>query len=93
MTQKEFIHKISQEANLPLSETKDVVKTMCAIIIEQLKLGEKVLISGLGTFKIAETKEREGINPFTKEVIKITAKRKVRFLPAKNLKEEISYNK
>lgn len=54
-----------------------------------LKKGEKINITGLGIFKVADRKAREGRNPRTGETIQIKASKKVRFTPSKVLKEAV----
>ncbi len=44
-------------------------------------------IAGFGTYKVAKRKARVGRNPRTGEQIQISASQKVKFLPAKALKE------
>ena len=44
-------------------------------------------IAGFGTYKVAKRKARVGRNPRTGEQIRIAASQKVKFLPAKALKE------
>ena len=46
-----------------------------------------VKIAGFGTYKVAKRKARVGRNPRTGEQIQIAASQKVKFLPAKALKE------
>ena len=46
-----------------------------------------VKIAGFGTYKVAKRKARIGRNPRTGEQIQIAASQKVKFLPAKALKE------
>lgn len=41
--------------------------------------GEKVQLIGFGTFSVSERAAREGINPSTKEKIKIEAKKVAKF--------------
>ena len=45
---------------------------------------------GFGTFEVRERKEREGLNPRTKEKITIPASKTVGFRPAKALKENVN---
>jgi DNA-binding protein HU-beta len=54
-----------------------------------LKKGEKINITGLGIFKVADRKAREGRNPRTGEVIQIPASKKLRFTASKALKEAV----
>lgn len=44
---------------------------MLDTIIKEVKYGNKVLISGFGTFHLSHRKARNGINPVTKEAMKI----------------------
>jgi DNA-binding protein HU-beta len=48
------------------------------------------MINDFGKFKKVDRPARKGRNPFTGETIQIKASKKVRFLPAKGLKEVIS---
>jgi DNA-binding protein HU-beta len=48
------------------------------------------MINDFGKFKKVDRAARKGRNPFTGETIQIKASKKVRFLPAKALKEVIS---
>ena len=52
-----------------------------------LKNDDSVKIAGFGTYKVAKRKARVGRNPRTGEQIQIAASQKVKFLPAKSLKE------
>ena len=45
------------------------------------------MAAGFGTYKVAKRKARVGRNPRTGEQIQIGASQKVKFLPAKSLKE------
>ena len=54
-----------------------------------LKKGDRVALIGFGTFSISQRKARNGRNPQTGEPIKIPARRKVAFTPAKTFKESI----
>ena len=51
--------------------------------------GEKITISGFGTFEIRERAERQGINPRTREPITIAASKSIVFKPGKALKDTL----
>ena len=55
--------------------------------LDALKNDDTVKIAGFGTYKVAKRKARVGRNPRTGESIQISASQKVKFLPAKSLKE------
>ena len=64
-----------------------VIVTITGIILDCLKNDEAVKIAGFGTYKVAKRKARIGRNPRTGEQIQIAASQKVKFLPAKGLKD------
>ena len=70
-------------------EAQTAVDTMIDAIKSSLKKRDDVAIAGFGTFKIKQTKARMGINPKTGEKISISAKKKVAFKAAKDLKEMV----
>ena len=61
--------------------------TITNTILDALKNDDSVKIAGFGTYKVAKRKARIGRNPRTGEQIQIAASQKVKFLPAKALKE------
>lgn len=58
-------------------------------ILETLKKGEDVSLIGFGTFKVVETKAKNGRNPRTGKEIKIPAGKKVKFTVGKVLKDSV----
>ena len=61
--------------------------SILGFILDCLKNDEQVKIAGFGTYKVAKRKARIGRNQRTGEQIQIAASQKVKFLPAKALKE------
>jgi len=59
------------------------------LMTAHLTKGDKINLSGFGIFKVADRKAREGRNPRTGETIQIAASKKLRFTPAKVLKEAV----
>ncbi len=55
-----------------------------------LKQGDKVNISGFGTFSVSTRKARTGRNPKTGESIEIAASRAAKFKAGKTLKDEVN---
>ena len=64
-----------------------VAALKAAGLVDALKGDDSVKIAGFGTYKVAKRKARVGRNPRTGEQIQIGASQKVKFLPAKALKE------
>ena len=55
------------------------------VVAEELKNGGKVQLVGFGTFEVSERAAREGINPLTKQPIKIAASKAPKFKAGKGL--------
>ncbi|MEI7904841.1 MAG: HU family DNA-binding protein [Candidatus Firestonebacteria bacterium] len=68
---------------------KNTVQTFIDSIVNSLKKGDKVQISGFGTFIIRQKRERMGRNPKTGEKVLIPAKTVTAFKPSEMLKDLI----
>ena len=66
-----------------------IVDAVFDTIVETMKRGEEVAVSGFGTFRVAKRAAREGRNPKTGEKIHIPASTKPKFRAAKALKEAV----
>ena len=71
------------------TEAKEFYGSFADMIQTSLKKGYKVMLPGLGKMQVRRTKARMGINPMTREPIKIKAKRKVAFTANKALKDAV----
>jgi DNA-binding protein HU-beta len=87
MNKKQLVAKISASMNLSKADAERQFDGITEIILSCLKGDEQVKIAGFGTYKVAKRKARVGRNPRTGEQIQIAASQKVKFLPAKALKE------
>jgi DNA-binding protein HU-beta len=65
------------------------VDTLEKVVGEALKGGEEVQITGFGKFYVREQKGREGVNPQTKEKMRIPAQRVPAFSAGQGLKEAL----
>lgn len=90
MNKSELIVALGEKTGLGKKEAEGVINAFTGIIEKELKSDGKVAISGFGTFEVTKRKEREGINPKTKEAIKIKASKAPKFKPAKSFKELIN---
>ena len=70
-------------------EAQAAVNCVFSTITKALKKKDTVTLIGFGTFKVEKRKARKGINPQTGEQIKIKAKKVVRFVPGKALKDAV----
>jgi DNA-binding protein HU-beta len=90
MTQAEFILALQTYCGIEKKkEAKDFFEDFAELIIELLKKGYKIPLPGIGKMQVRKTKARMGINPKTREPMKIAAKKKVKFTVAKALKDAV----
>lgn len=86
MNKSELIEKIAAGAGLSKADAKKALDATVEAIKGALIAGDKIQLIGFGTFAIAERPAREGINPATKQKIKIAAKKVVKFKAGADLK-------
>lgn len=89
MNKAELIEEVSGDTGLTKKETGNVVDAMTETITDALSKGEKVTLVGFGTFQVMRRRERKGVNPQTREVITIPAKKVPKFVPGKGLREKV----
>jgi DNA-binding protein HU-beta len=90
MTKAELTESVASKVDLPRATAERAVNTLFDDIVGALKRGDKVNISGFGTFAVAERKARTGRNPKTGETIEIAASRAPKFKPGKTLKDALN---
>lgn len=73
MNKNELIRAIANKLGITLKEAAENLDGVLGAITDGLKAGEKIQISGFGTFSIKEKEAREGVNPKTGAKIKIDA--------------------
>jgi len=89
MTKKDLIDIVSKKANLTNKASREAVQVFLNTIRDSLKRGEKVVITGFGTFSIRKRASRPGRNPKTGEKITLPARKAPGFTPGKTLKKVV----
>ncbi len=90
MNKKELIDAVSERKSITKKEAEDIVDAVFDTITDSLLSGDKVLISGFGTFKVNYRPERIGVSPKTREAMTIPASKGLSFKPSNCLKEAIN---
>lgn len=90
ITKKDLSVSVAETLATTKTEGTNAVNAVFEEIQKALSEGKTVEIAGFGKFELVNKPEREGINPFTKEKIVISAKNVVKFRPAKTLKENVN---
>lgn len=89
MNKTELISIVSENAGLSRKDTERMLGATIDAITAALVKGEKVQLSGFGTFETKDRKARIGRNPHTKQPIEIPATRIPAFSPSKALKDTV----
>ena len=90
MNKSELIAAAAERSGITKKDAEQVIGAAFDVIIAQLQKGEKVQLSGFGTFEVKERKERVGRNPVTGEAIQIPANKVPVFKVSSTLKEKFS---
>ncbi|MDH6353788.1 DNA-binding protein HU-beta [Dysgonomonas sp. PH5-45] len=85
MNKTELINAIAEKSGLSKADSKKALDAFIESVTEELKSGGKIALVGFGTFSVAEKSARKGINPRTKAVIDIPAKKVAKFKPGAEL--------
>lgn len=89
MNKKELVAALAAKSGMTKTDSKKAVESLIEVVTETLKAGEKIAITGFCTLSVSERAARTGINPRTKEVIQIPAKKVVKFTAGADLDEAI----
>jgi DNA-binding protein HU-beta len=88
MTKAELVNRIAEHAGISKKAGALVLNSVVGAVLEALKKKEgKIRISELGTFKVIKRKARAGVNPQTRQKIKIPASKAPRFTASRALKQ------
>ena len=90
MNKTELIAAVAESAGLTKKDTERVINAAIDAITDSLVKGDKVQISGFGTFEIKDREARVGRNPHTKEAIEIPATKVPSFKASKALKDTVA---
>jgi DNA-binding protein HU-beta len=89
MNKGELVEQISNQTGLTKRTSREAVDAVTSVISDALTREEKVTLVGFGTFQVMERKARRGVNPQTRETLRIPAKKVPKFVPGKSLREAV----
>jgi len=90
MTKADLIDSLANALDLPKGQAERLVNAVFDDVVSALRRGEKVNISGFGSFNVSERKARTGRNPKTGEAIDIPASKSAKFKAGKALKDMLN---
>ena len=86
----QLIDDVAQRTGLSKADAKKAVQAMVEVLGERLGNGDRVQLSGLGSFDVRDRAAREATNPRTKEKIQVAASKAVGFRAASSLRDRLS---
>ena len=89
MNKAELVEEVAGKVGLTKKDAGNVVDAVTSAITDSLARNERVTLVGFGTFQVRERKARKGVNPQTRGIIQIPAKKVPKFRPGKGLKEKV----
>jgi DNA-binding protein HU-beta len=87
MTKQQLIETLADETNMTKRQVEAVLVKLTNIVGRTISKGEKVSITGFGTFDLGKRAARRGVNPQTGSEIRIPEMPMPRFRAGKRLKE------
>ena len=90
MNKTELITNTAQNAGVARKDAERVINAAIDAITAALVKGEKVQISGFGSFETKDREARVGRNPHTKEAIEIPATKVPVFKASKALRDTVA---
>jgi DNA-binding protein HU-beta len=93
MNKGDLIDKVAKDAAISKAQADRAINAVLSGITESLRKGGQVMLVGFGSFRVAMRKARTGLNPRTKQPIKIPAKRAIRFSAGAKLRAAVNKKK
>jgi nucleoid DNA-binding protein len=90
MTKADLIDAVAGATEISKREVGEILDSILNEIKSALQHGERVALTPFGSFVVRSRKAREGRNPKTGEVIKISARRVPAFVAGRALKDAVS---
>jgi DNA-binding protein HU-beta len=89
MTQSQVMEHLVKTIGITKKDAKRALDELNTLVVRELKKEGSIRLAGLGVFRKRKLAARIGRNPATGEQIKIPARTRLRFTPAKPLKESV----
>lgn len=90
MNKTELVKVIADELGLTQKDVTAVLDKLVEVTTGALKKGQEVSLPGLGKFAVAKRAARTSMNPRTKELVKVPARKAPVFKAAKALKDAVN---
>lgn len=90
MTKSQLVEAIAAKSGLTKADSSRALEAFMDVVGETLKKGDKITLTGFGSFGVSRREAREGRNPKTGLPVKIAARNSVSFKAGSKLKERVN---
>ena len=90
MNKGDIVEAVASYADIPKDRAEKAIDGVLQAILSGLTQGDRVVLSGFGSFSVSHRKARTGRNPRTGEPVQIAARNVPKFSPAGKLKEALT---
>lgn len=85
----DLIDQTTNITRLARKDVEEVINAFLDLVIDKISMGEKVNLTGFGSFESRDRKGRRGVDPRTLQSIEIPTVRVAKFKPGKTMKESV----
>lgn len=89
MNKQDFIDRLAVKTELSKANSGRAVDAFLEIVTDALRQGEEIVFIGFGKFSVQQRKEREAVNPSTRQKMKIAASAVPKFSAGALLKKAV----
>ena len=90
VSKADLVGEVVNSTKLPRKTVKETVDALLDTMTSEIARGNKVTLTGFGSFEVRSRKERSGVKPGTKDRISIPASNYPAFKAGKSLKDRVS---
>lgn len=85
MNKTQFVEAVALDTNMTKAEARKAVDAMIRTTVQALREGDRLMLTGLGSFSVQHKSERTGRNPRTGAAVKIPPRKVIKFRPTVEL--------
>ena len=90
MNKSDLITEIAEKCNIYQKDSKEIIDAVFDILAEKLIKGEKVVMSGFGSWYVVKRKEKICRNPQTGEKVFVPEKNAIKFNPSQYISDNLN---
>jgi len=90
MNNNDLAEALATGHGITKADARKLVDDVFATIADAASKGDEVSLNGFGKFKVKDSPAREGRNPATGAAMQIAASKKLKFAPAKAVKDKLN---